>query len=820
MADHPDEQVRPGLDRRKFLGALGAAAAAGVFLESVGGRAEGASQGTHPPPVLYQDSFGNVGPANPDALAAGIVPPPVPSAASPDAGGGATYVTPGYAQPNFLMIMVDQMGAPRWLPPGGQMAIDGLMPNISGLRKQSCVFPNYFVAATACTPSRATLLTGLYSQQTCMFNTLANWCNPKLLPYGPDPKTGKPTGFPTIGNVLSQPLPQGIGGPLTPGYDTVWIGKWHLSAMGSGKSMCGNAPGDVAPGPAAYGFNDAEYCIPNTSSNLYYNQQLGQQPLAYPSPDGWPNEGCGGALLQPLSGEAAHHGTTFVYQDYGSPYTNQELPMKDPGYIALGDGAIADAFNTWLTNGAPAPPPAGKPWFCAVSFINPHDITSFPYYYGLAGTDQPSGLGVFGSPSLATIGYLPPPTTGYSPVPPHGPDEQIVALTTLYPPSGTPPVGPFNQPWNGIYTDAPSHLPYGPSGGVYGKPTLQLVHQVNASHLVGSIEDQNAWFTFLNYYFWLQANVDAQIGRVLNALNNLPAVAANTIVVFLSDHGDYAGSHWLHDKAFGLYDESINVPLYIKCIGQTKARTLPYACSSVDILPFLYTLALGNDSWRTNPHDLVGYLYKREAISDFIFGASPAQRRLSAIPTSADSSVMQPYVLHTTDEGFVPVKDPSGVVPTVPTHAIAFRTVDYSPGPTLPNGGGKLGMYSSWNYGNPPAGSTQKNPTQPDPAAGPVQFEFYNYSPVSSSQTLPPNYGETGNQVTISGGALTGESLTYQNNFSAADVQNELYSFSMYQGAAVPPYITNAYSKALATYLGYVAAAQAARAPADTTWQT
>ena len=37
MEDDRDEQARSGLDRRKFLGALGATAAAGVFVELGGG---------------------------------------------------------------------------------------------------------------------------------------------------------------------------------------------------------------------------------------------------------------------------------------------------------------------------------------------------------------------------------------------------------------------------------------------------------------------------------------------------------------------------------------------------------------------------------------------------------------------------------------------------------------------------------------------------------------------------------------------------------------------------------------------------------------
>jgi S-formylglutathione hydrolase FrmB len=36
MEDNRDDNARSGLDRRKFLGALGATAAAGVFLESGG----------------------------------------------------------------------------------------------------------------------------------------------------------------------------------------------------------------------------------------------------------------------------------------------------------------------------------------------------------------------------------------------------------------------------------------------------------------------------------------------------------------------------------------------------------------------------------------------------------------------------------------------------------------------------------------------------------------------------------------------------------------------------------------------------------------
>ena len=68
---------------------------------------------------------------------------------------------------------------------------------------------------------------------------------------------------------------------------------------------------------------------------------------------------------------------------------------------------------------------------------------------------------------------------------------------------------------------------------------------------------------FLNYYFWMQACVDLQVGNVLNALQGNTTLWGNTIIIFTSDHGDFGGSHNLHSKGGALYDEVMNVPLYI-----------------------------------------------------------------------------------------------------------------------------------------------------------------------------------------------------------------------------------------------------------------
>jgi len=292
-------QRTEGVNRRAFIGALGAAAVAGALTSA-------ADAQSPPPPVYnYLDSFGSIQPCAADTIAAGVLPPPIavqaPSngpqerrrrhwpfgprshgakhqfkAGPRSSGGGCIYNPPdcaaqsptapsaGYPAFNILMIIVDQMRAPRWLPqatPGvsgalnGQPAIDAILPNVASIRNQSFVFSNYFVAATACSPSRATLLTGLYSQQTCVFVSQdpPSGLNPAY-PPALQPWSGG-QGFPSIGNVLSQTQNTATGAPAL-GYDCVWIGKWHLSDNPTEDTVEGYLCNPGGDGPADYGFAD------------------------------------------------------------------------------------------------------------------------------------------------------------------------------------------------------------------------------------------------------------------------------------------------------------------------------------------------------------------------------------------------------------------------------------------------------------------------------------------------------------------------------------------------------------------------------------
>src|SRR5262249_51036554 len=114
--------------------------------------------------------------------------------------------------PNILVIISDHMRTPQ--PPFDQTLFDQAAPNLAALQQQSVSFLSHYAAATACSPSRSTMLTGLYTHQNGMFLT-----NAAGLP-GESPTPDLNPGFPTWGSILSSPQF---------GYNTFWWGKWHLS---------------------------------------------------------------------------------------------------------------------------------------------------------------------------------------------------------------------------------------------------------------------------------------------------------------------------------------------------------------------------------------------------------------------------------------------------------------------------------------------------------------------------------------------------------------------------------------------------------------
>ncbi len=149
----------------------------------------------------------------------------------------ARHNRPGRSgQPNILVIMVDQLRFPQWF--GADRFSVSLPPNLRRLRSGAVSFARHYTAANDCTPSRASLLTGLYTHQTGCMITGASTLDP---------------GFPTWGRMLREH-----------GYNTHWFGKWHLTHHDNMWT-----PPEGEAGLERYGFSGG----------------------VYPSPDGGPGQG-------------------------------------------------------------------------------------------------------------------------------------------------------------------------------------------------------------------------------------------------------------------------------------------------------------------------------------------------------------------------------------------------------------------------------------------------------------------------------------------------------------------------------------------------
>lgn len=98
---------------------------------------------------------------------------------------------------------------------------------------------------------------------------------------------------------------------------------------------------------------------------------------------------------------------------------------------------------------------------------------------------------------------------------------------------------------------------------------------------------------YQRFYYQLQKTVDQQIGRVLAALTKSGPQYRDTIVVYLSDHGELLGSHGgMFQKWASAYDEILRVPLILhnpRLFPQGAATDL--LTSHADLIPTMLGLA-------------------------------------------------------------------------------------------------------------------------------------------------------------------------------------------------------------------------------------
>ena len=100
------------------------------------------------------------------------------------------------------------------------------------------------------------------------------------------------------------------------------------------------------------------------------------------------------------------------------------------------------------------------------------------------------------------------------------------------------------------------------------------------------------WRRAKAFYYGMVSLADAQIGRLLGALDGL-GLAETTIVVFTSDHGEALGDHYVTGKGPTNYDCIVRVPLLVRwpAGGLSRGRVVGGLVEHVDVCPTLLEAA-------------------------------------------------------------------------------------------------------------------------------------------------------------------------------------------------------------------------------------
>lgn len=128
------------------------------------------------------------------------------------------------------------------------------------------------------------------------------------------------------------------------------------------------------------------------------------------------------------------------------------------------------------------------------------------------------------------------------------------------------------------------------------KPTCHAQLRNAANLSLGLIITPTEIKNYVNFYAGLTALVDEQVGRVLDAIPE--EIRDNTIVIYTSDHGEMGMAHGtMRQKAFNMYEETVNVPLiiYNPQLFPEAQETDAYA-SLIDLMPTIAALAQVSDN--------------------------------------------------------------------------------------------------------------------------------------------------------------------------------------------------------------------------------
>jgi choline-sulfatase len=253
--------------------------------------------------------------------------------------------------PNLLVLITDQQRAPRHWPddPGW---LRELMPNDAEIRRTGVSFRNAFCSSAMCSPSRASLFTGLYPPEHGVELTLT------AADLRPNPRYA-PAVAATMARILRR--------RQAPARRT--LTQFSRGLLGMGRSR-GNEPELPAD-------------LPNMAGMLrsagYHVAYKGKWHLTHPT------EGDGGLLGGWGPADEARLAEEYGFADWQAPDAGENAKAEHFGGGNAGEGQGWDEVYTRQVEQWLAREDLPEPFCLIVSLVNPHDVLGYPASYERGG---------------------------------------------------------------------------------------------------------------------------------------------------------------------------------------------------------------------------------------------------------------------------------------------------------------------------------------------------------------------------------------------------------------------------------------------------
>ncbi len=383
-------------------------------------------------------------------------------------------------RPNVLLIMTDQQPVSTIGCYGNSVV---KTPAQDRLAREGMRFDNFYIAAFACTPSRATYLTGRYSHN---HGVVVN-------------DVELDDALPSIGNLFRDA-----------GYQTAWIGKWHLG-------------GQMYRGIAERGPFDNCWVRKRVDSTRDFE---------------------------------------FVQVEGGT-----------------GEDESRSGFDHWVGG-----------WKHFKAYLQttdlPDEVKNLPrvgnHQAAPSAPDREHSVSLLGEDHHMAHFFADEMVTFLN----ANRDNSFCAVLSFYGPHS--PVCP-PEPWDSIYDLDDVPLPENYDAPLEDKPRFQSGRDRT---YVRDVWSRNEVRDYIRRYWGYVSYIDAQVERVLNALD-ANGQTEDTIVMFVSDHGDMVGQFGMVYKlTYCGYDTLMKVPCLVRWPGRIEAGSVNTSLnSSVDVMPTILDLA-------------------------------------------------------------------------------------------------------------------------------------------------------------------------------------------------------------------------------------